>query len=73
MRIGTWPGDRPAEAHPAAGPDVAASSGGTRGSGARGNPRESSMTCYRTDLRAYPDPDWSLPRHSIHTIAEVHS
>jgi hypothetical protein len=31
------------------------------------------MTCYRTDLRAYPDPDWSLPRHSIHTIAEVHS
>jgi hypothetical protein len=43
MGIGTRPGDRPAGAHPAAGPDVAASSGGNG------------------------------DRHSIHTIAEVHS
>ena len=46
MRIGTWPGDRPAGAHPAAGPDVAASSAGN------GDQER---------------------RHSIHTIAEVHS
>jgi hypothetical protein len=31
------------------------------------------MTRYRQDLSTHPDPDWSLPRHSILTIAEVHS